>query len=196
MKKILIFAANPKDTNQLRLDEEVREIQTALKLSKGREQFQIISEWAVRPDDVRRALLEHEPQIVHFSGHGTGERGLVLEDETGQAQLVSAGALARLFKLFAGKIQCVLLNACYSEVQADAIAQQIDYVMGMNQAIGDRAAITFAVGFYDALGYGRSFEEAYEFGLSAIDLQGIPETSTPVLKAKPHSSSGSPDFLV
>lgn len=189
MKKILIFAANPKDTNKLRLDEEVREIQTALKLSKGREQFQIISEWAVRPDDVRRALLEHEPQVVHFSGHGAGERGLVLEDETGQAQLVSAGALARLFKLFASKIQCVLLNACYSEVQADAIAQQIDYVIGMNQAIGDRAAIKFAVGFYDALGYGRSFEEAYEFGLSAIDLQGIPETSTPVLKAKPHSSS-------
>lgn len=189
MKKILIFAANPKDTNKLRLDEEVREIQTALKLSKGREQFQIISEWAVRPDDVRRALLEHEPQVVHFSGHGAGERGLVLEDETGQAQLVSAGALARLFKLFASKIQCVLLNACYSEVQADAIAQQIDYVIGMNQAIGDQAAIKFAVGFYDALGYGRSFEEAYEFGLSAIDLQGIPETSTPVLKAKPHSSS-------
>ncbi len=189
MKKILIFAANPKDTNKLRLDEEVREIQTALKLSKEREQFQIISEWAVRPDDVRRALLEHEPQVVHFSGHGAGERGLVLEDETGQAQLVSAGALARLFKLFASKIQCVLLNACYSEVQADAIAQQIDYVIGMNQAIGDRAAIKFAVGFYDALGYGRSFEEAYEFGLSAIDLQGIPETSTPVLKAKPHSSS-------
>jgi serine/threonine-protein kinase len=189
VKKILIFAANPKDTNKLRLDEEVREIQTALKLSKEREQFQIISEWAVRPDDVRRALLEHEPQVVHFSGHGAGERGLVLEDETGQAQLVSAGALARLFKLFASKIQCVLLNACYSEVQADAIAQQIDYVIGMNQAIGDRAAIKFAVGFYDALGYGRSFEEAYEFGLSAIDLQGIPETSTPVLKAKPHSSS-------
>jgi energy-coupling factor transporter ATP-binding protein EcfA2 len=188
VKKILIFAANPKDTNKLRIDEEVREIQTALKLSKGHEQFQIISQWAVRPDDVRRALLEHEPQIVHFSGHGTGERGLVLEDETGQAQLVSGRALARLFKLFAGKIQCVLLNACYSEVQADAIAQQIDYVIGMNQAIGDRAAIKFAVGFYDALGYGRSFQEAYEFGLSAIDLQGIPETSTPVFKAKPQSS--------
>ena len=189
MKKILILAANPKDTQKLRLDEEVREIQTALRLSKGREQFQIISQWAVRSDDVRRALLEHEPQIVHFSGHGTGERGLVLEDETGQAQLVSAGALARLFKLFVGKIQCVLLNACYSEVQADAIAQQIDYVMGMNQAIGDGAAIKFAVGFYDALGYGRSFEEAYEFGLSAIDLQGISGTSAPVLKIKPLPSS-------
>ncbi len=189
IRKILILSANPKGTSQLRLDEEVREIQRALKLSTGREQFQIICEWAVRADDVRRALLEHGPQIVHFSGHGTGEQGLVLEDETGQAQLASAGALARLFKLFAGKIQCVLLNACYSEVQSDAIAQQIDYVIGMNQAIGDRAAIKFAVGFYDALGYGHSFEEAYEFGLSAIDLQGISETSTPVLKAKPNSSS-------
>ncbi|MCV3215458.1 hypothetical protein OGM63_18390 [Plectonema radiosum NIES-515] len=33
----------------------------------------------------------------------------------------------------------------------NAIAQHIDYVIGMNQAIGDRAALEFSVGFYDAL---------------------------------------------
>jgi hypothetical protein len=85
-------------------------------------------------------LLDYEPQIVHFSGHGGGEQGLALEDEAGQAQLVSADALARLFKLFEGKVECVLLNACYSEVQAEAICQHVNYVIGMNQAIGDKAA--------------------------------------------------------
>jgi hypothetical protein len=35
-----------------------------------------------------------------------------------------------------------------SQVQAEAIAQYIPYVIGMNQAIGDKAAIEFAVGFY------------------------------------------------
>jgi hypothetical protein len=70
-------------------------------------------------------------------------------------------------------------------VQAAAISQHIPYVIGMNQAIGDRAAIEFAVGFYDALGAGRSVEFAYELGCSAIGMAGISEQLTPVLRRKP-----------
>jgi hypothetical protein len=54
----------------------------------------------------------------------------------------------------------------------------------MNRAIGDRAAIEFAIAFYDALGADRSYEDAYKFGCLNIDLEGIPESSTPVLKSK------------
>jgi TIR domain/CHAT domain len=191
VKKILILTANPTNTDKLRLEEEVREIQEGLQRSRSRDQFEIISRWAVRPDDLRRALLDHEPQIVHFSGHGVGAQGLVLENNAGQMKLVSAQSLARLFKLFQAKVECVLLNACYSEVQAEAIHQHIDHVIGMNQAIGDRAAIEFAVGFYDGLGANRGYADAFEFGLSAIDLEGIPETATPVLKQR-HPSAPPP----
>ncbi|WP_347566270.1 CHAT domain-containing protein [Scytonema sp. UIC 10036] len=89
VKKILILSANPKDKNKLRLDEEVREIQAGLERARRREQFEIISKMAVRPNDLRRALLDHEPQIVHFSGHGTGSTGLALENNSGELQLVS-----------------------------------------------------------------------------------------------------------
>ena len=44
----------------------------------------------------------------------------------------------------------------------------------MKRAIGDEAAIKFAVGFYDALGAGRDFESAFKFGCSAIAWKGIP----------------------
>ncbi|MEL6261634.1 MAG: AAA-like domain-containing protein [Cyanobacteria bacterium J06626_6] len=184
MKKILILTANPKNSDKLRLDEEVREIQEGLQRSRSRDQFEIIAKWAVRPDDLRRALLDHEPQIVHFSGHGAGEKGLILENNAGQMKRVSGPSLARLFKLFKDKVECVLLNACYSEVQAAAIHQHVDCVIGMNQAIGDRAAIEFAVGFYDGLGAGRPYSDAFEFGVSAIDLEGIPEAATPQLKQR------------
>ncbi|MEM8503141.1 MAG: AAA-like domain-containing protein [Cyanobacteria bacterium P01_D01_bin.1] len=184
LKKILILTANPKNSDKLRLDEEVREIQEGLRRSRSRDQFEIISKWAVRPDDLRRALLDHEPQIVHFSGHGAGEKGLILENNAGQMKRVSGPSLARLFKLFKEKVECVLLNACYSEAQAAAIHQHIDCVIGMNQAVGDAAAIEFAVGFYDGLGAGRSYSDAFEFGVSAIDLEGIPETATPQLKQR------------
>ncbi len=184
MKKILILSANPKNTNQLRLDEEVREIKAALKLSKNREKFEIVTESALRVNDLRRSLLDNLPHIVHFSGHGSGNDGLVLENKLGEMQLVSSEALAGLFELFEEQVECVLLNACYSEVQAEAIYQHIDCVIGMNKEIGDIAAIEFATGFYDALAAGRSYRDAFEFGCGAIDLQGIPESKTPQIKAR------------
>lgn len=179
-KKILILAANPKDTKKLRLDEEVREIDEGLRRSTLRDQFVLEQRWAVRIRDLRRALLDENPQIVHFSGHGAPE-GLALEDNDGQVRFVNIDALSNLFKLFTNKVECVVLNACYSDSQAEAIHQHIPYVIGMRKAIRDDAAIEFAVGFYDAIGAGRSYDEAYEFGRNAIELQDIPETLTPFL---------------
>lgn len=181
VKTILILAANPKGTAPLRLDEEVREIKAGLQRSRHRHQFVVQYESAMRPRDVRRAMLDYKPQVVHFCGHGEGEKGLVLEDDNGRAKLVSTAALANLFELFADQVDCVLLNACYSDVQAAAIAQHIGAVVGMNQAIGDRAAIEFAVSFYDALGAGEAIEFAFRLGRNAMQLEGIAEDQTPIL---------------
>lgn len=200
-KTILLLAANPKGTSPLRLDQEVRDIHERLQRSQYRNTFRLEQRWAVRPRDVQLAILEVNPQIIHFSGHGFGETGLAFEDESGRVKLVEAAALAGLFELFADQIECVILNACYSEVQADAIAQYIPCVIGMNQDIGDRAALEFAVGFYDALGAGRSVEFAYKLGCSAIRMAGIAEHLTPVLKQNagvtlpPPTSQTSPKHL-
>jgi hypothetical protein len=121
---------------------------------------------------------------VHFSGHGSGQDGLVFEDVTGQSKLIDSEALANLFKLFSSRVECVVLNACYSELQAKEISKHIDYVIGMSQSIGDRAAIEFAIGFYTALGGGESVEFAYKLGCNAIQLEGIAEHLTPVLYVK------------
>ena len=187
--KILILAANPKGTSKLRLDEEVRAIKLRLKLAKGRDDFQIESEWAVRTGDIQQVLLDFQPQIVHFSGHGEGEEGLAFEDDGGMAKCVGAAALASLFKLFKDRVECVVLNACYSEVQAKAIAKQIPCVIGMNKAIGDKAAIVFSDAFYGGLGAGRSVVDSFELGRNRIQLEGIPEELTPVLKVKPKSKA-------
>ncbi|MBW4478133.1 MAG: CHAT domain-containing protein [Tolypothrix brevis GSE-NOS-MK-07-07A] len=186
MQTILILTANPKDTSRLRLGQEVRDIEEGLHRAENRDQFVVKSMFAVRPRDIQRAMLDINPSIVHFSGHGTGDEGLVFEDETGSTKLVDGEALAGLFELFAETVECVVLNGCYSEVQAEAIAQHINYVIGMKQAIGDKAAIEFAVGFYDALGAGRTVEFAHKLGCAAIRLAGIPEQLTPVLKNKPN----------
>jgi|GEM_PF-6277658 len=181
---ILFLAANPKDTGRLRLDQELRDIAEGLQRAQKRDHFNLEQRLAVRSRDIQRAMLDVSPKIIHFSGHGEGEQGLVFEDEIGNAKLVDGAALAGLFELFADQINCVVLNGCYSEVQARAIAQHIPYVVGMNQSIGDKAAIAFAIGFYDALGAGRDTEFAYSLGCNAIHLEGILEYLTPIIYCK------------
>ncbi len=188
VKKILVLSANPEGTNPLRLGKEIREISEGLQLSRQRDKFKIESAQAARYRDIQRSILSHKPQIVHFCGHGAGESGLVFEDEIGQQKLVDAQALAGFFKLFADKVECVVLNACYSQIQAKAIAKHIDYVIGMSKEIGDKAAIEFAVGFYDALGDGSEFEFAYKYGCSSIRMAGIAEHLTPQLLRKQDDS--------
>jgi hypothetical protein len=181
-RTILFLAANPAETARLRLDQEFKQIDEGLKRAVHREQFRLVSKWAVTPNDLRRGLLDEEPEFVHFSGHGGGERGLVLQKWSGGVSLVSSSALADLFGLCARHVRCVVLNGCYSLMQADSIARQISYVIGMKSAIRDSAAIQFAIGFYDALGAGKDIETAYKFGRIAIELEGIDGHELPILK--------------
>jgi hypothetical protein len=179
--KILFLAADPTDASRLRLGEELREIQEELQKAELREHFELHQRMSVRPADISQALLDVQPQIVHFSGHSTSSGALCFENQVGDTHPIQPDALAALFEQFANQVKCVVLNACYSEVQANAIAEHIGYVIGMNQAVGDKAAIAFAIGFYQALGAGRTIEDAYRLGCVQIRLQDIPEYLTPVL---------------
>ncbi|MBD2774030.1 AAA-like domain-containing protein [Iningainema tapete] len=183
-RKILLLSANPRGTSKLRLDEEMREIKEGLRRSKKRDLYLINTAEAVRYRDIHRAILDYEPHIIHFCGHGAGEEGLAFEDEMGKVKLVDADAIAGLFQLFADQVECIVLNACYSKYQAEEIARHINYVVGMSQAIQDQAAIEFAVGFYDALGAGRNYEFAYKLGCNAIPMAGIPQELIPQLIVK------------
>lgn len=181
---ILFFAADPSDAARLRLGREHRDIELELQLSPSRDAVELQEKWSVRVPDISRALLNIKPQVVHFSGHGTEEGALCFEDEEGRSQFVQPDDLASLFELLKDDVNCVVLNACFSQIQAKAIAQHIPCVIGMSKAISDDAAIAFAVGFYQALGARASVEDAYKFGCVQIRLKGIPEHLTPVLIKK------------
>ncbi len=178
---ILFLAADPSDGARLRLGEELREIQEKLQLARLREQFNLQQRMSARPVDISQALLDVQPQIVHFSGHGLASGELCFENQSGKLQPIPPDALAALFEQFSSHVECVILNACYSASQAQAISAHIHYVIGMDRQIGDRAAIAFAIGFYQALGAGRAIEDAYKLGCVQIRLEGIAEHLTPVL---------------
>jgi hypothetical protein len=180
---ILFLAANPSGTTQLALDEECRQITEKIRAGDRRD-LQLITRWAVRPDDLLQHLHEHRPHVVHFSGHGTASEELVLLDKDRKPKPVSVQALRQLFGTLKDNIRVVLLNACFSRPQAEAITEVIDCAIGMNRAIGDDAAIAFAAAFYQALSFDRSVDVAFESGKAALMLAGIAEEQTPELLCK------------
>ena len=181
--KILLLAANPLASPRLTIDEEVRAIENKVCSSKLRDAVQFRTRWATRPGDLQQALLEEDPAVVHFSGHGGGTLGLVLHSEDGTDEsLVSSAAVAQLFAVLKGNIRLVVLNACYSEEQARAIVEKIDFVVGMAVSIGDDAAVVFAAAFYRGLAYGKSVQTAFDLGLNQLQLMGLKEDEdVPVL---------------
>lgn len=185
--KILFLAANPLKTTHLKLDQESRSIDQALRQSEFRDKFEVIQHWAVRVGDLQEILLRHKPDLVHFSGHGSPSSEIILQDNSGNSHPVSVRALSQLFSVLKDNIRCVVLNACYSEAQAKAIAQHIDSVVGMSKAIKDDSAISFATSFYQALGYGCDVKTAFDLGCVQIDMENLDEQDTPQLLALKYS---------
>lgn len=182
--RILFLAANPQDTDPLRLDREFRAIDENIRQSEYRDRFDLRQQWAVRVTDLQGYLLHHRPSILHFSGHGSPSSEIILEAEDGGSRPVSPRSLGRLFSILGGNLSCVVLNACYSEQQAKAIARNVNYVVGMSKEISDPAAISFAAAFYRAIGYGESIETAFNLACNQIDLQSLDEQDTPKLIAR------------
>ncbi|MCB0634220.1 MAG: hypothetical protein KDD15_31025, partial [Lewinella sp.] len=105
-------------------------------------------------------------------------------------------ALGKLFSLVADKVNCVILNACYSESQGRKIAESIDYVIGMTSTISDKAAIKFSTGFYRALGNGEQEEKAFEFATLELLMEGIPEDNVPILITKEKTNTKKTDIII
>ncbi|MEO0898275.1 MAG: CHAT domain-containing protein [Bacteroidota bacterium] len=203
--RILFLASNPSSTARLRLDIEQREIKESIKRSSLREQFEFHTSTAARPLDLYRALMEFKPHIIHFSGHGEivgdDEReqdsralewgkemednlsgGIVLLDtqQEDKAKIVGADALTELFAGFK-HIEAVILNACYSEVQGQAILKEVPYVIGMATAVNDWTAIAFARAYYEALGEGIDIETSFHLAKSYLKTENVAGHEIPVL---------------
>lgn len=179
-RKILFLSANPKGTGRLSLDKELKLIKERLASSTQRDTFDLEIEMAVEISTITGAMQKQKPEIVHFSGHGSGVDGIAVENREGAMILFPTKGLSRLFRAFKDTVKCVVLNACYASEQAKVISQHGIYVIGMNDAVEDEAAIDFAQGFYQSLGEGGNFEFAFDMAL-VNNSANINDADTPEL---------------
>jgi hypothetical protein len=188
---ILFLAANPSGLDRLALDREARAIRKELESASNRDCFVLETRWAAEPLDLLRELRKLKPTVVHFSGHGgqgmadvQQPHGLFFQGHDGRAQFVSTVALEETLGAAGASVKVVVLNACYSETQAEALLAHVECVVGMSGAIPDDAARSFAIGFYGGLGENESIAGAYAQGRAAIDLEGLSDSDRPQLKVR------------
>ncbi len=183
MISILFLSANPDFTTRLSVEEEYNKIDEKIRSSQFGEQFNLVQRHAVSILKVQELLLRFKPNIVHFSGHGSNKGKLIFENSVGYQEEADPRALSKLFEIInkddamseEEKIRLVILNACYSEKQARAIANYVDCVIGISDEIKDESATSFAESFYQALGFGKSLESAFKLGRNQLGLGGDPD---------------------
>ncbi len=99
------------------------EIQKILEQTKFKDRFSFKPQYSITPIDITKYLLNSpRPQIVHFSGHCTNNGELCFQNEHGESHHIQPDALAKLFEQFANDVNCVILNACNTNIPASAIA--------------------------------------------------------------------------
>jgi hypothetical protein len=186
MNTILFLSANPKGTDELDLIKECNIINQKIRASAGgRDLFKLEQRHDISIKALIEELLNYDPKILHFSGHGSEKSALIFTNEnTGQSEEVPPDALANLFKALSNKIDVVFLNACYSEKQAKAIAKHINCVIGLSDAVYDTTAIEFASMFYLSLGFKRSIKEAFDLAAVQIGMLSLPGPAVPQLIVK------------
>lgn len=168
LSKILFLAADPAGAPTLHLNEECRAIEEMLSKATFRDEIRFRSYWAVRLDDLIQALNDDTPRVVHFSGHGHGRQGIAFQAEDGGASMVGTEELVEIMQAAGDGVTAVVLNACYTELQARALCQYVPCVVGTSAAIADNAAIAYSRSLYRALASGRSVANAHKQGVAAF----------------------------
>lgn len=174
--RILFLSANPSSTGRIGVDKEARKIDEMIEKGSGRGDFELTKYLALGADDLPHLLMKHKPHIVHFSGHGSYAREIVVEGAGGRSKRLKNDALVELFRVHRGDVRVVVLNACLTKPAAQALAEVVDYTIGIKRAIGDKAAITFAGAFYLALSHGNPVTKAFDSAMSQLSLAKVRQT--------------------
>ena len=109
--------------------------------------------------------------------------GLLLEDSRGSSVHLRPDVLLALLSILKRdmSLRCVVLNACFTAEQAEAIAEHVDCVVGTAREIDDDSALAFTIAFYRAIAHGKSVGDAFALGRVEIGLRGLPGEDVPQL---------------
>ncbi|MBM3129026.1 MAG: tetratricopeptide repeat protein [Chloroflexi bacterium] len=118
-----------------------------------------------------KTALRDAWDVVHFTGHGTADGRLLLENEFGEAHALAPSETAQLFSECRARL--IVLSACHSESIARALhAAGVPALIAIDARvpIADRAATIFAEHFYGALARGWEIRKAFDDAQESVAL--------------------------
>ena len=190
--KILFLAANPIDTGALQLGKEARELQARIRQGAYRDEFEVIHCLAARPEDLLRGLQDVKPHILHFSGHGTHNKEIVLQGDDGTSRPVAPQDLTDLVRLFKTNLKLALLSSCFARRQAEALNEVLDFTIGMDKPISDEGAVSYSATFYQVLASGGSINQAFHSARLVTSMEGRPVFEKSDLLVRPGANADQP----
>jgi hypothetical protein len=183
---LLFLAASPRPSTPLDLTREPLELkherdaieQAIRRVQGGEQRLRLVPHMGVDPDELVDHLHEHQPAILHFSGHGNSH-GIVVETDVGDHTTIHPGALANVIKREAPETRLVVLSACHSQTSVAALLQVVRCVISMSDRIDDTAARDFATALYRAIALDRPFETAFNDAKDRLDMKRIADSDVP-----------------
>ena len=165
--RILVFYSMPSNTDRLSLDEEERGIDQVLR-DLHLEPSAIKRLHATTVDDLTRALMENEFEIVQFSGHGDTE-GILLRDRyQPKAMVIPADQSARILRETSPNLKAAIFMSCYSAESIPELIDSAPYLITIMGSADDTAASEFVVKFFEAYFRFGSIERAFNIAQNFI----------------------------
>jgi hypothetical protein len=183
MTKIIALFSNPTNEPVLRSGYEVNMIEQEISQAVGYP-YTIVKEIATDSRSLQKVLHNETPDIVHIIGHGTETGEYITELANGIAKPLPLNTFNTIFRNLESNVSCVVLNYCYSAMQANQVSQHVDMAIGWQSKVQDNVSIKFVTTFYYYLCRGMNFQKCFDLANTAIEEDGINLSDGPVLYTK------------
>ncbi len=172
MKKTITYFSAIPEANEQQTEYEFDEIKE--KVGNSDSDFNLVSHFAIQPNNLLFSLLKHKPNVYlfHFSGQGT-EKGIVTKNHNGSV-IINDRDLDELFETLSTeiKIDCAIFNRCMSKNIGASVGKYVPYVLGSSNHTTPQDAINFSIGFYEGLALNAKIETCFRLGRTTMRLAG------------------------
>ncbi|MCG9889587.1 MAG: tetratricopeptide repeat-containing serine protease family protein [Thermosynechococcaceae cyanobacterium MS004] len=174
-RTILILPSNPKKIEHAIWKQNHKEIRDALRRAKNGKQFYLEERSDISASELSQELSAIEPYIINIFGRDSGIEKLAIEENPEKNSLQEprkSKLIAELLQLHNRSIKCIVMNRCYSEIQAKEIVQYVDFLIGVSDELEDSKSSIFIEEFYYQLGCDRTIRDAYKLSCNLVERKG------------------------
>jgi hypothetical protein len=170
MKCLLMVPCSPHDSLHIKARKEINDVE---RLSKSIAKCQYTIKAATSPTlhDIASICNDFQPAFVHFSFHGDGSNGVLLENAEEESKQISTVQLMQAI-FTKDKCELIVFNGCMTFEQAKYFSPRCDFSIGTDATIPDDTACKFSELFYTSLFRGLSIESSFLYTIQLLSNSG------------------------